>query len=238
MTLHKVLRFVPFCGQESRDELGVLTRSRSQNEVGDGDRARRLLRVAVGVPLDEPGFPAPPFAAVETWWFATRDEALAHGAATDVPGARVVVAEEVVARGEPYLVSRWRTGGERYVMLSFGKRHPSLTAAEFSARWRGEGGRLGGEQIPETVRGLAYVQNHPVLLDGHEWPLDAVNEVYFEDLDALRQRRDWFAARRPRTKKERLALRASGPPFMSPTEVWTLFVRQVVVSDAASASTT
>ena len=45
--------------------------------------------------------------------------------------------------------------------------------------------------IPEDVRGLAYVQNHP-LRDDDLSPYDAVNEVYFDDLDGLRRRVEWF----------------------------------------------
>ena len=46
--------------------------------------------------------------------------------------------------------------------------------------------------IPEDARGLAYVQNHPRPRPEGEWAYDALNEVYFDDLDSLRTRIEWF----------------------------------------------
>jgi hypothetical protein len=187
----------------------------------------RPMRVAVCEPLSQPGFPAPGYAAVDLQWFADPEDAwrnegwvAAAGLADDVGTVRLVV-EEVVARGGDYLDARWSGGGERLKMMSFGRRNPALTPGEFSARWRGHAGSLGGATIPEDVRGLAYVQDHPVPVEGREWPLDAVNEVTFERLDDLRRRRDWFAARPD----------AAGD-LMSPTEVWSLFVRERLISSA------
>jgi hypothetical protein len=37
------------------------------------------------------------------------------------------------------------------------------------------------------------VQNHPTPRADGDWPYDAVNEVYFDDLDALRVRVEFFA---------------------------------------------
>ena len=186
--------------------------------------AGRPRRVTVGSPL--PGFGDPPYSAVDVQWFADRAAADAGEAwllAVDPAlgaGACRVVAEEVVLRGADYLARRWVEGGERLKMLSFGRRHPDLTPAEFSARWRSEAGRLGGDPIPDDVRGLAYAQNHPVLPaeEEPEWPLDAVNEVWFERLDHLRSRADWFAARPDAV-----------PDFMSAGETWSLFVREAPV---------
>ncbi len=116
-------------------------------------------------------------------------------------------------------------------MMSFGRRHPSLSPEEFSARWRNEAGRLGGEAIPDDVRGAAYVQNHPVPLDdGHEWPLDAVNEVYLERMDDLRRRAAWMAARTGD------AGRADAVPFMSPTETWSMGVSEALLTAPAGSS--
>jgi hypothetical protein len=208
--------------------------SRVLAAAGDPPPPGRPVRVAVGVPLELVDFPAPPFAAIDVQWFADAEAALANdeclasvdpdlriGSALVGEGSCQVVAEEVVARGQQYLEARWAVGGERYKMMSFGKRSPGLTREEFSSRWRAEGGRLGGEEIPAEVRGLAYVQNHPVPLDGHEWPFDAVNEVWFERLDHLLQRRAWFAARQD------AALRAQAGSFMSPTQVWSMFLGEV-----------
>ena len=63
------------------------------------------------------------------------------------------------------------------------------------------------------------MQNHPVPLDDG-WFLDAVNEVWFERLDDLRRRAAWFAAR------QQAALRSGAVSFMSPTETWSMFVRE------------
>lgn len=176
----------------------------------------RPTRVAVGEALALDGLPPPRFAAVDALWFTDVDGALAAVAACGAAGGCVVVAEELVLRGRDYLDARWAAGGERYKMLSAARRHPRLTPAEFSARWRAEAGRLGSERIPEDVRGLAYVQNHPVPVEGREWPLDAINEVWFDRLDDLRRRAEWLAERR---------VDAGG--IFSPDDTWSLLVREV-----------
>ena len=70
--------------------------------------------------------------------------------------------------------------------------NPALARETFTERWRAEAGRLGAEIIPEEVRGLAYVQLHPV---GDDPPFDAVNQAWFDDEAGLRRRAEWFAAR-------------------------------------------
>jgi hypothetical protein len=237
MTAVKVIRFV-----EGEPSVGQVLCSRWADALG-GDASPtgahppgRPFRVAVMTPLELPGLPAPRYAAVDMQWFGDADGARANEAWLDKArphlhlgslagghGSCHVVAEEVVLRGRDYLDTRWDGGGERFKMMSFGRRNPRLTREEFSARWRSQGGRLGGEAIPEAVRGLAYVQNHPVPPDGREWPLDAVNEVYFERVDDLRQRGIWFAVR------QEAALRTEAESFMSPQETWSLFVRESLV---------
>ena len=230
MAAVKVVRFL-----DGERWLAETLRSRWTRALAGGSSAQgRPVRVALALPLalpaELPGSAPPLFAAVDIQWFPGLGEALANGAwlaAVDPDLAIdscVVVAEEVVLRGREYLDARWREGGGRFKMMSFGRRHPALTAEEFSARWRDEAGRLGGERIPDEVRGQAYVQNHPVPLDGHEWPLDAVNEVYFDRLDHLHQRAAWFAAR------QQAALRSDAPPFMSPTATWSMLVRESVLT--------
>ncbi len=200
------------------------------------------VRVSVAAPLTEAGFPPPPFAAVDIQWFTDRGAALETDARLTAanPELRIgssllggsscsVVAEEVVMRGEDYIDLRWQTGGDRLKMMSFGKRNPRLTLEEFLERWRGQAGRLGGEAIPEQARGLAYIQNHPLLLEGHAWPFDAINEVYFDHLEHLRERQAYFAAR------QEAALRTEAESFMSPTETGSMFVREWPVSAEASA---
>ena len=144
-------------------------------------------RATLGIALDLPGLPPPRFAAVEILWFDTRRP----GDLSTDPAVAVPV-DDVIVRGADALAARWAGGGERFKMMSFGRRNPALTRAAFIDRWRAEAGRLGGTPIPDDLRGLAYVQDHPL---GDDPPLDAVNEVWFDRLDDLRRRAEWFAAR-------------------------------------------
>jgi hypothetical protein len=125
-----------------------------------------------------------------------------------------VAVDEVVVRGADELAARWAASDERFKMMSFGRRNPALSRAEFVARWRAEAGRLSGDPIPDELRGLAYVQDHPL---GDDPPLDAVNEVWFDDVDALRRRAEWFAAR------------PIPADLMSPPDCWSLYLRETVV---------
>jgi len=172
------------------------------------------LRASLGLPIDDPDLPPPPFAAVGIQWFDDVDAAV-----TAANGSTTVVAEEVVLRGADYLASRWAGGGERLKMMSFGRRNPRWTRQEFSQRWRRDAGRVGGDAIPEDVRGLAYVQNHP-LLTRDDPPFDAVNEVWFERLDLLRRRGAYIAAM--------LATPSPSPAdsLMAPGAAWSMFVRE------------
>jgi hypothetical protein len=189
----------------------------------------RPSRVVVGEPVELDGLEAAGFAGVDVQWFPGEDGALVNEAWLVHVGlgsaAARVVAEEVVVRGADYLRARWAGGGERFKMMSFGRRNPRWTQAEFSERWRTEAGRVGGSTIPDELRGLAYVQNHP--LPGREWPYDAVNEVWFERLDHLRRRGEFLA--------ERLA---AAPPaadgLMAPTGNGAMFVRETVIRLAAA----
>ena len=218
----KVLRFLAG-GPSLPDEL----RRRWATALAAGPAPGRPVRVTLGVPVAVPELAPPPVAAVDVQWFADVGEAVANEAwlaATDPdlgpgPGSMRVVADEVVLRGRDHLAARWAAGDVRCKMMSYGRRHPTLSAAAFSARWRDEAGSYGGEPIPDDVRGSAYVQNHPVAVNGHEWPLDAVNEVYVAGLGDLRRRAAWFAARRP----------GDGVPFMSPTATWSIAVQEEVL---------
>lgn len=176
---------------------------------GDPGRPGGPSRVALGTSLVLPGLPPPRFAAIAVVWYEgdPGDDRPGDGSVT-------VPVEEVVVRGADALAARWAGGGERFKMMSFGRRNPALTRAAFAERWRAEAGRLGGDRIPDEVRGLAYVQDHPV---GDDPPLDAINEVWFDRLDDLRRRAEWFAAR------------PVPADLMSPAECWTAYLREVVV---------
>jgi hypothetical protein len=153
-------------------------------------------RVAVATALTLPGLPAPRHAAVDMVW---------SGDPAGWPGhpALVVPVEEEVRRGA-------LGGAERYTMLSVARRHPALARPAFAARWRAEAGRLGAEPIPDAVRGVAYVQDHPTADDP---PVDAINEAWFADLDTLRRRAEWFAAR------------PVPAALFDPTASWALYLR-------------
>jgi hypothetical protein len=97
-------------------------------------------------------------------------------------------------------------------MMSFGRRNPALSPAEFAARWRREAGRLGDDAIPDELRGFAYAQDHPA--PGSDPAFDAVNEVWFDRLDDLRRRAAWFAAR------------PVPADLWSPAECWSVCLRE------------
>ena len=73
------------------------------------------------------------------------------------------------------------------------------TIGSGSARWRSRAGRIGGSAttpllaIPEAAQGRASILNHPLASAGY----DAVNEVYFDDLEAVRARLDFFGEHDP-----------------------------------------
>jgi hypothetical protein len=187
------------------------------------EAAGRPARVALAVPLVLAGLPPSRFVAVDCQWFADVAEAQANRAWLEAagpdlgasPGSLQVITEEVVLRGQDWLDARWAAGGERYKMMSCGRRDRALTAEQLSARWRREAGHFGAEAIPDAVRGQAYAQNHPLALDGADRPLDAVNEVWFDRMADLRRRGAWFAARPP----------ASSSLW---TATWSLYLRETL----------
>jgi hypothetical protein len=107
----------------------------------------------------------------------------------------VVVAEEHVLRGADWLARRWRAGGEKLKHMAIARRAAGLSQAQFQELWRTRAGTVGATPIPDAAKGLAYVQNHPVPRPDGEWAYDAVNEVWFDDIDGLRTRMAWFAER-------------------------------------------
>ncbi len=117
-------------------------------------------------------------------------------AAVDIAASPVMLADELVMRGDAWLDERWRRGGEKVKHMALARRAEGLTEAEFSERWKGRAGTIStgtgaAVPIPERARGLAYVQNHPRRGTGVN-PYDALNEVYFDDVDSLQARIDWF----------------------------------------------
>ncbi len=118
--------------------------------------------------------------------------------AVELDASPVVLADELVLRGHDWLDRRWSDGGMRLKHMAIARRAAGLSLREFSERWRGRSGTLnrpGNAEvlvIPDEARGLAYVQNHALARPSGDWPYDALNEVYFDDLDSLRARIAWF----------------------------------------------
>jgi hypothetical protein len=173
----------------------------------------RPVRIAVCVTIPDVGSP-PKHDGVGLEWFTDADHlerfeawletagrmAVSHELqrAVDRHVSPVVVAEEVVIRGADWLEQRWLQGGVKLKHMAIARRAANLTQKEFSALWKHRAGviRRPGEAdaivIPEEARGRAYVQNHPRPIATGDWAYDAFNEVYFDDLDGLRLRVDWF----------------------------------------------
>lgn len=103
----------------------------------------------------------------------------------------VVVTSERVARGADWLERRWQEGGPKLKQLAIATR-AVLTLPQFLERWRGRSGPVGAAPIPDAYRGLAYVQNHPLVTGGRDWAYDAIDEVYFDDADSLLARIAYF----------------------------------------------
>jgi hypothetical protein len=187
----------------------------------------RPLRITGSVVLPELSEHSPPCAWIGIEWFTDAGHLARFEnwlAGLPVPPGRpgdpaaaasvMVVASEHALRGEPWLERRWLDGGERLKHMALATRAAGLSAQEFSRRWRAHAGTAGATPIPEQARGHAYVQNHPV---PGEWPYDAVNEVYFDDLAALRERVDWFRRNVPSP--------ADGVLF---GQSWLIAVREIV----------
>jgi hypothetical protein len=104
----------------------------------------------------------------------------------------VVVTSERVARGADWLDRRWQEGGPKFKQLAIATRADGLTLPQFLERWRGRIGPVGAAPIPDAYRGLAYVQNHPLVEAGRDWAYDAINEVYFDNADSLLARIAYF----------------------------------------------
>jgi len=110
-----------------------------------------------------------------------------------------IVVDEVVLRGDDWLDQRWRDGSDQLKHLALARRAEGLTIEEFSERWQAHAGHVStpgarspSSAIPAEVQGLAYVQNHLRVGATDDLGYDAVNEVYFDELESLRARIAWF----------------------------------------------
>jgi hypothetical protein len=121
-------------------------------------------------------------------WLGTpagRAVQLLRGEVIEDDASPVVVTSERVARGADWLDRRWREGGPKLKQLAIAIRADGLTLPQFLERWRGRAGPVGAAPVPDAYRGLAYVQNHPLVDDDRDWAYDAIDEVYFDDSDSL-----------------------------------------------------
>ncbi|ONH22051.1 EthD domain-containing protein [Pseudofrankia asymbiotica] len=147
----------------------------------------------------------------EAWWGSPDGKAAKEflGRVAEPESVSIVVAREHVMRGEEWLRQRRLEGGTSLKHMALARRAADLTPAEFFDRWKNRAGKVGTVPIPAVARGQAYIQNHPLLTadtdtdtdagtgtdtdTDTDWPYDAVNEVYFDDLDGMRERISWFA---------------------------------------------
>lgn len=132
-------------------------------------------------------------------WLSAEDGQLAASAAAVIEqdATVVIIAGEVVMRGASWLERRWADGNVKLKHMALARRAEGLSPAEFSERWRNRPGKIGGGSapvivIPDEAKGYAYVQNHPIASIEQEWRYDAVNEVYFDDLESMRRRIEFF----------------------------------------------
>ena len=150
------------------------------------------LRAAACRVLHHVAGSAAPHNVIMMEWFEDLSALHRYEARVGRSADSVLVCEERVLRGADWLGARWRDATPKYKHMALARRAAGLSAAEFSERWRNRPGRIGGSaatEIPAAARGHAYVQNHPL----YEALYDAVNEVYFDDLDAMRSRIAFFA---------------------------------------------
>jgi hypothetical protein len=140
-------------------------------------------------------------------WFASSewDEKLHR--VIDRESSPIVIADEYPMRGADWLVERWKDGGPRFKHMAIARRAKGLTLAEFFNLWKSRAGKVGTSPIPDNARGTAYIQNWP-LLSGEEWEYDALNEVYFDDVEGLQTRIGYFDEMRPDQREDDLVSEA------------------------------
>ena len=140
--------------------------------------------------------PDAPYDAIGLAWFRDREHLALFDDRWDsrTNDDVTLAATEQVKRGADWLTGHWDRHDVAFKHMAFARRAAGLSREQFSERWSAHAGRVGTTVIPEPVKGMAYVQNHPLVTarDG-EPAYDAVNEVYFTDLDGLAARVRWFA---------------------------------------------
>jgi len=146
-----------------------------------------------------------PHDGVAMEWFAdlsaaqqARQHLAAEDDVVDPEATVVVIATEEVKRGADWLARRFEEPTVKFKHMALARRADGLSAQQFAERWRGHAGTVGGGRaapaitIAPRARGHAYVQNHPVQIPAAQWRYDAINEVYFDDVEAMRARIAFF----------------------------------------------
>src|SRR5690606_14468735 len=105
-----------------------------------GDAAPLRVTESTALPDLEPD---PPWTRIGTAWFGDTRHLERFDGCVDSDGVVSLVAEEVVVRGADWLNRRRADGRPRLEHLALARRHPLLTPAAFSERWRSHAGHLG-----------------------------------------------------------------------------------------------
>ncbi|GAN00330.1 hypothetical protein U91I_03996 [alpha proteobacterium U9-1i] len=78
-------------------------------------------------------------------------------------------------------------------VISMLKRRADITHQHFSDYWYNIHAPLGNRIAPADALSARYVQNHALTMKGGgEAPYDAVAELYFEDMAAMKRWTDWY----------------------------------------------
>jgi hypothetical protein len=205
----KRIRFAPEGPARASDSFAAAWRQLS-SMVADAPTEVRPLRIALCTALPEV-IPDPIHGAISLEWFGDLshlhrfttwlDESAGlpvHQAMEQISEGPLVIADELVLRGADWLEQRWVVGAPKVKHMAIASRAADLTFAEFSERWKDRAGKIqrpGDAQpivIPDRARGQAYVQNHPQVRETGDWAYDAINEVYFDGVEGLRARAEWF----------------------------------------------
>ena len=113
----------------------------------------------------------------------------------------MIVAEECVLRGADWLERRWRDGGTKLKHMAIAlraagpERRRVLRAVEEP---RGQLGRSGCASSSPTTPGDSPTSRTTRCPEPTgEWAYDALNEVWFDDVEGLRARIEWFRENLP-----------------------------------------
>jgi uncharacterized protein (TIGR02118 family) len=116
-----------------------------------------------------------------------------------------------------------REQGGAVKVVAFLKRRPDMSTAECCRYWEQCHAPLALTAVPADVFAYAYVQNHCIVEKGTEPDFDAVAELYFDDLKAVRRWSRWYAS------DDGAVLRADELNFILPDQRTILVTRERVL---------